>query len=121
MKLAPAAAKQPLLIKDSDTTIAIAIWTDPTVIEAFFMSGRGYWTMPLACGTTTDMNTSAQTVSVFAEGAGGNATVVFKRTRRCGKWEAFGKRTLGAAKNLASPEPVSDPLVVEIVSGHMHW
>jgi hypothetical protein len=42
MKLAPAAAKQPLLIKDSDTTIAIAIWTDPTVIEAFFMSGRGY-------------------------------------------------------------------------------
>jgi hypothetical protein len=42
MKLAPAAVKQPLLIKDSDTTIAIAIWTDPTVIEAFFMSGRGY-------------------------------------------------------------------------------
>jgi hypothetical protein len=35
----------PLKLKDSDTTIDVVAWVDHTVVEVFFMGGRGYWTV----------------------------------------------------------------------------
>merc|ERR1712232_1073602 len=41
--------KQPMMLKQSDKTIDIALWVDGFVVEAFFMGGRAAWTVPLPC------------------------------------------------------------------------
>ena len=56
-----------LQLKDTDTSLDIAVWTDAIVMEAFFMGGRGYWTVPVSCEAVA--NNTRQGVSVFTTGS----------------------------------------------------
>ena len=43
------AASLPMRLKPSDKTLTLAVWTDGTFAEAFWMAGRSAWTVPLPC------------------------------------------------------------------------
>eukprot|EP01052_Picozoa_sp_SAG31_P033681 SAG31_NODE_3838_length_3832_cov_3.197696_3_plen_415_part_00 len=68
----------PLKLKDSDTTIDIVAWVDHTVVEVFFMGGRGYWTVPLTCDALT--NNTAAGISVYANVRGGGTATLANAT-----------------------------------------
>lgn len=56
----------PMALKKTDKTLDLAVWTDHTVIEAFFMAGRSFWTIPLSCDAVG--NNTKQGISVYANG-----------------------------------------------------
>ena len=63
----PASGEQlELQLKASDSSIELAVRTDGTVMEAFFMGGRGYWTVPLSCDALT--NNTQQGISLITSG-----------------------------------------------------
>ena len=61
----------PMKMKKTDEKIDLAVWTDHTVIEAFWMNGRSFWTAPLSCDAVG--NNTKQGIALFA-----NATAIVK-------------------------------------------
>eukprot|EP00035_Acanthoeca_spectabilis_P013116 m.238477 g.238477 ORF g.238477 m.238477 type:complete len:395 (-) comp15806_c0_seq4:242-1426(-) len=47
-------ATAPLLLKQSDSALDIAVWVDNLFLELFFMGGRVAWTVPLPCEAIGD-------------------------------------------------------------------
>ena len=60
----------PLWLKAADEVLDFAVWTDNTVVEAFFMNGRSAWAIPLPCAAVSLAASGGGGVSVFADGDG---------------------------------------------------
>ena len=81
----------PLKLKDGDKSIDIVAWVDHTVIEVFFMGGRGHWTVPLTCSALTNnteagisIYASGSSVMLFEEAASWSVGSIWTRDADCG-------------------------------------
>ena len=56
-----------LWLKATDQTLDVAVWTDNTVAEVFFMAGRSAFAVPLPCAAVSAAAAGGGGISVFAD------------------------------------------------------